>query len=415
MFFLFEIKKYDLNLKKILYGYLASQIGNASVRLVFAIIIYNITGSKVTLAASFLVYTLPRLIFSNFLGRFCEKFDPKTIMVSLDFFGFVIFCMLSIFYNELGLFVIFSMFVLADLTTTMFYFSKTRLITKLYPESENINTIVTMVLQISYSSLALGPLCSGYLAQWVSIESALMFNAVTFLISIACIYKVPSVVKNSNVLDAIKDVFLIKAGIGITQNIKVAIKVPILLRISTFHFFRSIAYGILNSVIPVIVLDKLKIGSSGLGDYFFYSILGALLGTILYGKYVKLRMLSSRKMQNLYFLFMSIAEIFFIYLYMSTDNEISFLITTTMAGVFMLLVESRVDYIYADFAPSNAKAAIKSLQGFIKAVAYTLGILITVLTTKYLTYTHLTLFTVLIMLLSFIAFTIRSKKFACKC
>ncbi len=41
MFFLFEIKKYDLNLKKILYGYLASQIGNASVRLVFDVSTYQ--------------------------------------------------------------------------------------------------------------------------------------------------------------------------------------------------------------------------------------------------------------------------------------------------------------------------------------------------------------------------------------
>ncbi|MEZ4846811.1 MAG: MFS transporter, partial [Bdellovibrionota bacterium] len=357
MFFHFEIKKYDLNLKRILYGYLTSQIGNASVRLVFAIIVYELTGSKVTLIANFLAYTLPRLILSNLLGRFCEKFDPKTLMVSLDIFGFVIFVILSIFYSQLGLFFVFSLFILADLTTAMFYFSKTRLITKLYPESEHINTIVTMVLQISYISLALGPLVSGYLAQWASIESALMFNAITFLISIALIHKVPSVTKNSNVLDAIKDIFSIKEGIGITQNIKIVLKIPILLQTSVFLFFRSIAYGILNSVIPVIVLDKLKIGSSGLGDYFFYSVLGALVGTILYGKYVKLRIPSSGKMQNLYFLSMSVFEIFFIYLYMSAYSGISFLIAATIAGVFMLLVESRLDYIYADFSPSNGKAA----------------------------------------------------------
>jgi MFS family permease len=407
MLFVTELRKHDANLKRLLYGFLTSQVGNTSVRLVLSVMIYELTGNNSTLAAGFLVYTLPRMIFSNPMGKFCEKFDPRALMMCLDVIGFFAFIILAIFYQSWGLALVFFIYALAETLTVAYNSMMTKLFTKLYQDSNTINDIVTMNMQIVYLSLAIGPFISGYLIKWFNIEIALIFNACTFLVSMGCLYKMPTLMENSNILKELKDAFNIRDGFGNIENIKIALKIPIIVQYTTLFLTRSIAYGILNSIMPVIVLDRFKKGSEGLGHYFTFMVSGAVLGTMLYGRYVKLRVAAEGKQQTIYIICMALIETMFMYLMFTSENFVMFLTAGFVSTIFMLLVESRFGFIYAYFSPPDAKARIRSFEIFVKAVGFSIGTLISIFSIKHLNHAILVNITMFLMLISLMAFFIR--------
>ncbi len=409
MFFVTELRKHNTNLKLLLYGYLTSQIGNASVRLALSVMVYELTGDNSTLAAGFLVYTLPRMIFSNPMGKFCEKFDPRSLMMVLDVIGFFAFSILALLYQSWGLVFVFIVYTLAETLSITYNSMMTKLFTKLYQDSNTINEIVTMNMQILYFSAGVGPFISGYLIKWFNVETALIFNALTFLISWACLRKLPVLMDNSGIFHELKSAFNIKDGFGNIENIKIALKISILLRYTVLFLTRSIAYGILNSIIPVIVLDRFKKGSEGRGHYFTFMVGGAVLGTMLYGKYVKLRVPVTGWQQTLYIIGMALVETLFMYLMLACNDFMTFLAMVFISATFMLLVESRFGFLYAFLSPSDAKARVKSFETFTKAVGFTTGTLIAIYSIKHFSYENLVNITIVLMLTSLMAFFIRVK------
>jgi predicted MFS family arabinose efflux permease len=400
MIFISTIKKYHKNIKNLFFSFLISSIGTNTARIIMSVLVYQLTGSKTSTAASIIVSRLPSMILGSPIGRLSEAFDPKKIMLVLEFFSFLLFLILAFFYDDFGVWFIFFVFFLTYTNMFIFHAVKTKLITSFLNNSDLINEAMAMRLQIVYFSLAIGPYISGYLLKWLPASDVLILNSVVFLISILFLIRLPNIQNNFEIHKTLKNIFRFNNWFGISDNLKSIRKKVVLKQISFFYFVRSIAYGIVNGVVPLIALDYLKIGSEGLGTYFLCGMFGAMIGTYLYGKFVKLKIPAHGVRQSFYFVIMSIFEIVFLFLHLSSNDFLSFIAFVFIANNFMLLVESRIEYIFADLPDNNEKAAIRSFQEVIKSSGFLIGIIFLLTTINHLNYFQLSKIVALIMILS---------------
>lgn len=373
---LFGIPNRDL--QKVFLAYLISNLGNYSARLTLSVIIYELTGNPVSLAASFIVTKLPIVIFGNAMGKIASRINQKAILIFSDVVGGVLFVFLAFNYKKIGPLATALVFFVSYSFTSLFDAARAHFVSKLTVTKEELNHAVATFAELIYVAIALGPFIGGHLAEWLQPSSVLLFNALSFLVSIIFISKLSSLPSQDSLKNILCTAFRLSNAWSALENFKVVRDHSMLALFSLFFFTRSITYGLVNALMPVVTLNYLHIGSSGLGNYYLFTCLGAVVGTRLYKRYIGIRVATEGKTQFYFILSASLVEASLLTLCFSSNTIWLFYLVSFLYGIPMLMIESRIDLIFLYYAPVHEKASVHGFQQVVKSIGFTIGIIASV-------------------------------------
>ncbi|MEZ4703600.1 MAG: MFS transporter [Bdellovibrionota bacterium] len=386
----------------ILWSYLISSIGNSSNRLLLASVIFHFTKSESALTASFLIFILPPVLLGNWIGRFGERFFVEKFMMFLEAVGAILFLLLGIFYQETNLMIVSIVFFISSAIVNAQKAAIGKYISAVEKEATNINKLISIRMQIIYISLAIGPYLAGLLIEKAGVEWGLFMNACSFFISWILIRFTTSEVAMKTVK---------KSGFsgGIWENFSIVKENSQLYLVSFFYGVRSIAYGIVNSTVPVIVLHRLGGGEKVLSYYFVVLVIGSLMGTFFYRIIEESSVADKIWKYNRGFVFFSFFEAIFLFFHLSSGEVFGFILFVFFSNIFMLIVETEIDVVYIENVKQDEKLLIGSFQQFVKFSGFLLGTLLSTLLVSWTSTLYISSIVGLLFLLSMIPYLFQKK------
>ncbi len=176
---------------------LVSTIGSALTSLAASILIYRITGSALSVGLMLMATAAPSIVLGLFAGVFVDRYDRKRIMIISDLIRAALVCAIPFLVsgNILWLYVI----VLLTGAVGQFFEPAQSSVMPEVASDEELAAANSLMAISSFGATAVGFAASGLLAQ-VSIEWAFYLDALTFLISAACIFltRVPAIAADAS-------------------------------------------------------------------------------------------------------------------------------------------------------------------------------------------------------------------------
>lgn len=159
---------------------LLSTIGDSFTMISAGIIIYQRTGSALSVGLMMMVTSIPTLLIGMIAGVFVDRFDRKRIMIVADITrGVLVFSVpFLIHYNIVWIYVI---TFLSSAITTFFAPAYDSVIPELASDEE-LTAANSMIAISSFGSTAVGFAASGLLAAY-SLDMAFYIDAITFFVS----------------------------------------------------------------------------------------------------------------------------------------------------------------------------------------------------------------------------------------
>lgn len=162
-------------------GKAVSVFGAAIYNFAISLYVLNRTGSALSFATNLLMGILPLVLFSPVAGVIVDSFDKKKMIILMDILCGIIFLVLYRL-PSLSLLAIYTSTVMLTLCSTLFGIAiesaKPNLVS-----SKHLVKLNAAGKTIDSLSAILGPILGGMVYAFVSIQSFILFNAVSFLFS----------------------------------------------------------------------------------------------------------------------------------------------------------------------------------------------------------------------------------------
>ena len=264
-------------------GQLVSTIGSSLTDLAAGILIFQQTKSALAVGLMLMATAIPSLLVGLIAGVFVDRFDRKKIMIASDLIraGLVV----SIpFLISINVYLLYVVVVLAS-TVKQFFDPAEQSVLPDVASEEELSAANAFLSISSFGSTAIGFAAAGLLASTGEIALAFYVDALTFLVSGACIFRVriaPLVVEEMTSIGAV--VQNLRAGVSMLVG------TPILR--STLIVFTPVlfAFGLWNVLLLPFAVG---IPPNGLGGTEFeYGLqegltsLGFVAGSLLMARYI---------------------------------------------------------------------------------------------------------------------------------
>lgn len=260
-------------------GTLISHLGSMLYAFTIGLFVLKQTGSSANFAATITFTILPIIFLSPFAGVIADQFDRKKVVVIMDTLNGILF--ISLFFiiqnNTLTLPLIYVTTFLSSLFVTIFGITFTSSLPQLVSDSSltSINSISTV---ITAASSFIAPIVGGLLYAFISIETIIFINGVSFFISALIEYSIDFTYNyRGKISDQKETVFKsIKTGVIYLKNTP-----KILNLIGIFIVFNLIFSIGVEVPLPYICITVLKMSPTQYGLINSFSPVGIILGAIL--------------------------------------------------------------------------------------------------------------------------------------
>ena len=258
---------------------LVSTIGSSLTDLAAGILIFQRTNSALAVGLMLMATAVPSLVVGLVAGVFVDRFDRKKIMIASDLLRALIVVSIP-FLVQIDILLLYVAVILASSVKQFFDPAEQSVLPDVASEEE-LSAANAFLSISSFGSTAIGFAAAGLLASTGDIALAFYADAVTFLISAACVLAVkvqPMVVEETTSVRAV--VQNLRAGVSMLLG------TPILR--STLIVFAPVlfAFGLWNVLLLPFAIETLG------GSEFEYGLqegltsLGFVAGSLLMAKYI---------------------------------------------------------------------------------------------------------------------------------
>jgi len=255
-------------------GQLVSTIGNSLTSLAASILVYRLTGSALSVGLMLMATVIPTLFVGLIAGVFADRYDRRRLMIASD----VIRALLVLLIPFLVPYSIVWLYVLIMLTSAVGQFfapAEESLLPDVASE-EQLGAANSMLAISSFGSTAIGFAAAGFIASAASIEWAFYLDALTFLVSAACILpmRVPSFVvdEDTNVKVVVRN---LKAGL------KYLVDSPILRSLVIVSVPIMVSFGLWNTLLLPFAIEALGATEFEFGVQEGLTSVGFVVGSLL--------------------------------------------------------------------------------------------------------------------------------------
>ena len=259
---------------------LVSTIGSSLTDLAAGILIFQKTGSALAVGLMLMATAIPSLFVGLLAGVFVDRFSRKKIMIASDLIRSVLVFSIP-FLIQINILLLYVVVILASSVKQFFDPAQQSVLPDVASEEELAAANAFLSIS-SFGSTAIGFAAAGFLASTGEIAIAFYVDALTFLISAACVSFVkiaPMLVEEETSVRAV--VANLKSGVGML------VRTPILR--STLIVFAPVlfAFGLWNVLLLPFAVETLG------GTEFQYGLqegltsLGFVFGSLLMAKYIE--------------------------------------------------------------------------------------------------------------------------------
>ncbi len=173
-------------------GQLISNLGNSITDFALPLLVYQITGSQLGLGLAFAIRMLPFLLFSLHIGAWVDRLDRKKLMVVSDVLNAALLLPIPIL-GLAGILPVELIFVFLFLSSTIsivFDTGQFAAVYSLVDERDLVRANGRLRANFQITSVAGAPIVGGLIWLGVRLETVLLIDAVSFLVSAAALLMV---------------------------------------------------------------------------------------------------------------------------------------------------------------------------------------------------------------------------------
>jgi len=261
------------------WGQLVSQIGDGITRLALLWFVYSITGSALQTTVIGLLQTLPPVIFGPLIGVYLDRLPKKSIMIVSDLLRAVIIglvpCMIPV-----GVLKVEHLFVLVFLNSiASTIFGPAMIASVPFIVTREQFTAANALLQITSSlGVIAGSTLSGIGIAALSSQKVLCVNAVTYMVSAACLLfvRIPHVAPAKNEVGRTESTIR-----DLIEGFRFAVKQEMILQLILTAALYSFGMSAFSTLFPILGKNMLGLGPAEVG--YLWSSLGIGLLAISVG------------------------------------------------------------------------------------------------------------------------------------
>jgi MFS family permease len=258
--------------KIILYTKAFSDLGTFMDLIVLNVVMYAATGSTAWLAATMAVRTLGGVLSSLFSGILADRYDRRKIMIYTDIFRAIIILLLIPFPNPT---MILCVAFLIGLSSTFFMVSFNSEIPQIFGQDKVLETNA-LISRLTSISLVAGFIGAGVITDFLGVNTTLLIDAATYLLSAAVLFKVKWESANVNKVTELSKGFTQKLK-SIATDLKEVysyiLVAPLLLMVNIVFLIGAFAGSSHNLGIPLLAeeIDPTRQG-------FYYGMIWGVWG-----------------------------------------------------------------------------------------------------------------------------------------
>ncbi len=165
-------------------GETISSFGSSITFFALPLLVFNLTGSAVSLGIAFAMFGLPHLFFGLLIGAWADRLDRKRLMIVVDLLSAIVIASVPLA-SAAGVLSMWFIYATAFALATLGIFFQAAQFAAI-PSLVERNQLVTANgrIQASFSAATVaGPLAAGALLALIPVESLLYVDALTFVVS----------------------------------------------------------------------------------------------------------------------------------------------------------------------------------------------------------------------------------------
>lgn len=167
-------------------GETISSFGSSITFFALPLLVFNLTGSAVSLGIAFAMFGLPHLFFGLLIGAWADRLDRKRLMIVVDLLSAIVIASVPLA-SAAGVLSMWFIYATAFALATLGIFFQAAQFAAI-PSLVKRDQLVTANgrIQASFSAATVaGPLAAGALLAFIPVESLLYVDALTFVVSAA--------------------------------------------------------------------------------------------------------------------------------------------------------------------------------------------------------------------------------------
>ncbi|MDP4170739.1 MAG: MFS transporter [Bacillota bacterium] len=348
-------------------GKTVSIFGSAIYNFALSLYVLKLTGSALSFALALMIGLIPMIIINPFAGVIADKFNKKTLVISMDFLNALL--LVSVYFLSrqygLNLLMIYSTTFLMTVFTTFFGVgfeaAKPNMVTD--KMLMNINSISKIIDSVS---LILGPMLGGLVYALFDIRSFIIINGISFLFS-----GLSTIFIDFNFQDDQKDERAVKEKIHFMRDIKEGLSYllerknikNLFLVMVSLNFFLGFS---LTVPLPYMINNVLKLGSKEFGLIQGAFPAGMIVGALIVKKITE-RLSYSTLLNVLSFflaMFMVISGIPVLMKNFEWDHNLYVAYFATVMlffGVIVALIDIPISYLMQKIIPEEYRGRVLSI------------------------------------------------------
>ena len=280
----FPLLKQNPSFRNLWYGQVISELGNWVNSIALYVLILQLTGSGMAMAAAMMAKLLPMVIISPFAGVVIDRMDRRTVLIASDILRcFTVLCFLIVESRE-DLWLVYALTLLEVALTGFFEPARSAILPSIVKKNHLVtaNAISGATWSIM---LTLGAALGGFVVSLFGVKVAFILDALTYLLSAWFIIKISY--PNTKSEEPIKKNN--SSGIkGLLEGGRYLISHPIVLALALLKSGMAIKGGIMT-LIPLfanrLLADPAAV-SVAVGIMFSSRGIGSAIGPILIRKWL---------------------------------------------------------------------------------------------------------------------------------
>jgi CRP-like cAMP-binding protein/predicted MFS family arabinose efflux permease len=259
---------------------LVSTVGTALTDLAAGILVFRVTGSALSVGLMFMAVSIPTLFVGLIAGVFVDRYDRRKIMVIADLLRAGIVASIP-FLITINLAFLYIAVALVSAISQFFNPANDALLPEVASDEE-LAAANSWIMISSFGSTSIGFALSGLLAAAFDINWAFWLDAVTFLISAACLMFVRVGKVETQEATSVKVVVE-----NLREGIATLLGTPILRSLFLVSAPVYLSFGLWNVLLLPFALNVLKAGEFGYGLQEGVTSVGFVVGSLLMAKWAE--------------------------------------------------------------------------------------------------------------------------------
>ncbi len=340
---------------KLFIGQFISNFGDWFHMLAIMMLLYKLTGSKLSFGLYILLRYFPSIVINSFSGVFIDRFSKKLILIFSDIGRFILISLIILGHKTLGFYWVILLLLISNIITAVYRPTRSSIVPELVISKDDV-AYGNSALSFSFHfTLIFGTALGGIVLARIGTNLTLLIDALTFLISaIVIFFSNPIIIERKEICEKIKILKEIKIGI------KEVISSKELLKSMVSFSWWQFGYGFTGFIWPVLVVEHFNKGEIGLGYNFSVIGVGCILGILIIQHYIN-KILSNTNYITKIIVGTSILNSILIFLALIQQNFYLFLFFTFLNSLVVTPTEIILETNIVNLAKNEVRGKVMSL------------------------------------------------------